>query len=75
MTLKREQMAHLSRLLDEALEFDEAGRRQWLHDLPAEHQELTDSLLAALFLEPAHRDLLSTLPKIITGQDPQGTPS
>jgi WD40 repeat protein/serine/threonine protein kinase len=70
MTLKREQMARLSRLLDEALALDEAGRRQWLQDLPAEHQELADSLRAALFPEPAHRDSLSTLPKINIGLDP-----
>jgi WD40 repeat protein/tRNA A-37 threonylcarbamoyl transferase component Bud32 len=71
MTLKREQMGRLSRLLDEALPLDEAGRRHWLQNLPSEHQELTESLRAALFPEPARPDPLSTLPKIITGQDPQ----
>jgi len=43
MTLKREQMGRLSRLLDEALPLDEAGRRHWLQNLPSEHQELTES--------------------------------
>jgi len=67
-------MAAISRLLDEALELDEAGRRQWLQNLPAEHQELAGSLRAALFPEPRRRDSLGTLPKIITGQDPQSRP-
>jgi len=75
MTLKREQMARLSYLLDEALPLDEEGRRRWLQNLPSEHQELAESLRAALFPEPARRDPLSTLPKIITGQDPQSAAS
>jgi len=75
MTLKREQMAVISRLLDEALALDEAGRRRWLQDLPSEHQQLAGSLRAALFPEPARRDSLGTLPKIIASEDSQTLPS
>jgi serine/threonine-protein kinase len=75
MTLKREQMAVISRLLDEALVLDEAGRRRWLQDLPSEHQQLAGSLRAALFPEPARRDSLGTLPKIIASEDSQTLPS
>jgi serine/threonine protein kinase/tetratricopeptide (TPR) repeat protein len=40
MRLTAPQMALMSRLLDEALPLDEAGRRAWLEALPEEHKQL-----------------------------------
>ncbi|HEY2677352.1 MAG TPA: protein kinase [Steroidobacteraceae bacterium] len=54
MTLSVSQMAVMSRLLDEALPLDEAGRRLWLEALPAEHQDLRQYLREAL-LSPQER--------------------
>jgi eukaryotic-like serine/threonine-protein kinase len=71
MTLKREQMALLSPLLDEALPLDEAGRRAWLQNLPPEHQPLAEMLEAALLPEAAQSEKLETLPKIISTLVPQ----
>jgi serine/threonine protein kinase/TolB-like protein/Tfp pilus assembly protein PilF len=41
-------MASMSRLLDEALPLDEAGRRRWLENLSPEYQDLAQALRAAL---------------------------
>jgi serine/threonine protein kinase/TolB-like protein/Tfp pilus assembly protein PilF len=48
MRLTIQQMALMSRLLDEALPLDEAGRRQWLAVLSPEYQDLAQVLRAAL---------------------------
>jgi serine/threonine protein kinase len=48
MKLTIQQMALMSRLLDEALPLDEADRRRWLADLPPEYQDLAEALRAAL---------------------------
>ncbi len=48
MKLTIQQMALMSRLLDEALPLDEGARRQWLADLAPEHQDLAQALRAAL---------------------------
>jgi serine/threonine protein kinase/TolB-like protein/Flp pilus assembly protein TadD len=48
MRLTIQQMALMSRLLDEALPLDEAARRRWLADLSPEHQDLAQALRAAL---------------------------
>ncbi len=53
MTLSIAQMAAMSRLLDEALPLDAAGRRAWLEALPAEHQELAQTLRDALLPDEA----------------------
>jgi serine/threonine protein kinase/Tol biopolymer transport system component len=53
MTLSIAQMAAMSRLLDEALPLDAAGRRAWLAALPAEHQELAQTLREALLPDEA----------------------
>src|SRR5258708_367977 len=53
MTLSIAQMAAMSRLLDEALPLDAAGRRAWLAALPAEHRELAQTLREALLPEGA----------------------
>jgi len=45
------QIALMSRLLDEALPLDEAGRRRWLATLPAEYTDLLDPLRQALLPE------------------------
>jgi serine/threonine protein kinase len=48
MGLSISQMAVLSRLLDEALPLDDAARRRWLQQLPAEHLALADVLRESL---------------------------
>jgi serine/threonine protein kinase/Tol biopolymer transport system component len=48
MKLSVSQMTTMSRLLDEALPLDEAGRRLWLERLPSEHQDLAEYLRDAL---------------------------
>ncbi len=53
MTLSVAQMAAMSRLLDEALPLDAAGRRAWLDALPAQHRELIPYLEGALLAEEA----------------------
>jgi serine/threonine protein kinase/tetratricopeptide (TPR) repeat protein len=45
------QIALMSRLLDEALPLDEAGRRRWLDTLPAEYGDLLTPLRQALLPE------------------------
>jgi serine/threonine protein kinase/tetratricopeptide (TPR) repeat protein len=51
MRLTGPQIALMSRLLDEALPLDEAGRRRWLETLPAEYQDLFAPLRLALLPE------------------------
>src|ERR1700685_3820521 len=51
MRLTIQQMALMSRLLDEALPLDEAGRRRWLADLSPEYQDLAQALRAALLTD------------------------
>ena len=51
MRLTIQQMALMSRLLDEALPLDEAARSRWLADLSAEYQDLAQALRAALLPE------------------------
>jgi serine/threonine protein kinase/Tol biopolymer transport system component len=53
MTLSIVQMAAMSRLLDEALPLDAAGRRAWLEALPAEYRELAQTLREALLPDEA----------------------
>jgi serine/threonine protein kinase/Tol biopolymer transport system component len=53
MTLSIAQMATMSRLLDEALPLEAAGRRAWLEALPAEHKALAQHLKDALLPDEA----------------------
>ena len=46
--LSTEQLVRLSRLLDQALDLDAAGRAQWLQALPSEHHDLEPTLRRAL---------------------------
>ncbi|HWY73418.1 MAG TPA: protein kinase, partial [Burkholderiaceae bacterium] len=67
MVLSAAQMAAMSRLLDEALPLDAAGRRRWLEHLPPEHAALADVLHAALMQsgsETSGAGQFATLPKI-----------
>jgi serine/threonine protein kinase/Tol biopolymer transport system component len=67
MTLSVAQMALMSRLLDEALPLDAAGRRAWLDKLSPEHGELSQYLRDALLpgeSQAAELKSLSTLPKL-----------
>jgi hypothetical protein len=51
MTLSISQMALMSRLLDEALPLDAAGRRAWLDALPSEYRDIAPALREALLPE------------------------
>jgi serine/threonine protein kinase len=64
MTLSVKQMAQMCRLLDEALDFDEAGRRHWLDALAAEHRELERALSQVLIGDAGGSRDLRTLPKL-----------
>jgi eukaryotic-like serine/threonine-protein kinase len=67
MRLTIQQMALMSRLLDEALPLDEAGRRLWLVDLSPEYQGLAQALRAALLpdeTEGAQIQSLEMLPNL-----------
>jgi serine/threonine protein kinase/TolB-like protein/cytochrome c-type biogenesis protein CcmH/NrfG len=60
------QLTLMSRLLDEALPLDAAGRRSWLETLPPEHQVLAQALRRALLpgdSDAADLKALDTLPK------------
>lgn len=66
MRLSSQQMARMSRLLDEVLPLDAAGRRAWLQNLTPDCQDLLPALRKALLNEapsPSVPGLLDTLPK------------
>ena len=48
-TLSTEQLARMSRLLDELVDADDAARAEWLRALPDEHRDLEPALRQALF--------------------------
>jgi len=52
MKLSKEQLVRMSRLLDEAIDLDKAGREKWLQALPPEHQDLKQALWRGLRPEP-----------------------
>lgn len=67
MRLSTQQLERMSRLLDEVIDVDEAGRQRWLHALPPEHRDIEPALRQALLPEqgPAHeRDVAAMLPKL-----------
>ena len=67
MGLSIPQMRRMSRLLDEALSLDAAGRRAWLEALPTEHQDLLEALRGALLPRDAERaelEQLAALPEL-----------
>jgi serine/threonine protein kinase/Tol biopolymer transport system component len=67
MGLSIPQMTRMSRLLDEALPLDAAGRRAWLEALPEEHQDLARALREALLAGDARLaeiEKLATLPQL-----------
>ena len=75
MRLTIRQMALMSRLLDEALPLDEAGRRLWLVDLSPEYQDLAQALRAALLPEEAEGaevQSLEMLPNLQEADAPSG---
>ena len=66
----------MSRLLDEALPLDEAGRRRWLAKLAPEYRELSKVLHDALLPDEARAadgPRLHTLPKIGSAADDGGS--
>jgi len=73
MGLSAAQLTQMSRLLDEALELDEPGRRQWLERLAPEHRELEAALRHALLAQEspgAGSHELNTLPKVGLRESP-----
>lgn len=67
MRLSAAQLGRLSRLLDEALDLDEPGRRQWLERLAPEHRELEEALRHALLAQESPGtapDALDRLPEV-----------
>jgi serine/threonine protein kinase/cytochrome c-type biogenesis protein CcmH/NrfG len=67
MELSIPQIALMSRLLDEALPLDTAGRRRWLENLSPEYQDLVPALRKALLpgeSQAAATPALKTLPKL-----------
>jgi eukaryotic-like serine/threonine-protein kinase len=69
MRLTIQQMALMSRLLDEALPLDESGRRRWLADLSPEFQELAEALRAALLPNEAESAAVQSLETLPDHQD------
>lgn len=70
MRLSVEQLARMSRLLDEVIDMDEAGRQKWLQALPAEHWDLELALQQGLFPQEGHAaggEAMARLPKIGAG--------
>jgi hypothetical protein len=66
-------MALMSRLLDEALDLDEAARQRWLETLPPEHHALAPILREALLpakSQAARFSGLATLPKVAPVAEP-----
>ena len=51
MSLSREQLARMWRLLDEVVDFDDAGKRKWLQELPPEQRDLEPTLRHALDID------------------------
>ena len=74
MALSVTEIVVMSRLLDDALPLDKAGRRRWLEQLATEHRELAPALGQALFPQDDTRSgsiLLDTLPKMGAGSGAQ----
>jgi serine/threonine protein kinase/Tol biopolymer transport system component len=68
MGLSISQMRRMSRLLDEALPLDAAGRRAWLEALPQEHQDLAQTMRDVLLPSAARLaeiERLATLPELL----------
>ena len=67
MELSLSQIALMSRLLDEALPLDAAGRRLWLERLSSDHRDLAPALWSALLpddSQAAASKRLATMPKL-----------
>lgn len=72
MKLSIPQIVLMSRLLDEALPLDEAGRQLWLENLSPEHQDLANALRQALLpgvAEAAEVQALAMLPMLPDAND------
>jgi serine/threonine protein kinase/TolB-like protein/Tfp pilus assembly protein PilF len=70
------QLALMSRLLDEALPLDAAGRRSWLETLSPEYQDLAQVLREALLPADSHAadpKALETLPKFASAHAASGS--
>jgi serine/threonine protein kinase/Flp pilus assembly protein TadD len=63
-TLSTEQLARMSRLLDEVVDADDAAREAWLRALPDAHRDLEPALRQALFASAGNAPRLDTLPRL-----------
>ncbi|HMK86244.1 MAG TPA: protein kinase [Steroidobacteraceae bacterium] len=78
MTLTRDQMAQMSRLLDEALPLTDSERRVWLDNLPSDCRGLAELLREALLPSDAAApgpEQLATIPKIGIVEDVDSLPN
>jgi TolB-like protein/serine/threonine protein kinase len=78
MELSTAEIALMSRLLDEALELDDAGRHAWLESLSPEHRSLAPALRAALLKGAEQEEVfraLATPPKFDSGAEPDAAPT
>jgi serine/threonine protein kinase/TolB-like protein/Flp pilus assembly protein TadD len=73
MKLSSAQIALMSRLLDEALQLDQAGRRRWLETLPPECQDLAPYLRRGLLPAEIPENWLHALPRIGLADGPGST--
>jgi len=72
MGLSRQQLARMWRLLDEVVDFDDAGKRKWLQELPAEQRDLEPTLRHALF-PPADEVAVGDAVASLLGQTADGS--
>jgi serine/threonine protein kinase/TolB-like protein len=78
MALTADQIAQLSKLLDEALPLDTGGRRRWLDNLSPEHRALLPALQQALLFDDDTAFTsgpFRTLPRIGADVAPSGAPA
>jgi serine/threonine protein kinase len=64
MSISLKHMPQMSQLLDEALELDDMGRREWLDALAAGHRQLEDALQRALVPREGGSAGVSTQPRL-----------
>jgi serine/threonine-protein kinase len=72
MGLSREQLVRMWRLLDEVVDFDDAGKRKWLQELPPEQRDLEPTLRHALF-PPADEVAVGDAVASLLGQAADGS--
>jgi len=72
MSLSKEQLARMWRLLDDVIDFDDARKRKWLQELPPEQRDLEPTLRHALF-PPADEAAVGDAVASLLGGIPEGS--